>query len=102
MAVIFKEDQLKSIIRIIEKFIKRVKWCTLEEKKKIFICVLERSDIDDSIKNLMIQNAVNSETEESFFRYLRNSKAYYENKQRALLRLQRQKARMREKRPVKY
>ena len=55
---------------------------------------MERSDVDDTIKNHMIQNAVNSENEDDFFRYLRNSKAYYENKQRALIRLEKQKKKL--------
>lgn len=84
---IFKEDQLKSIIRIIERLIKRVRWCDLNDKKKIFQCVILKSNICEYIKKQMINNALSTETENEFTIYLRNSKHYYERRRRQLLKI---------------
>lgn len=85
---IFKEDQLKSIIRIIERLLKRVRWCSLSDKKRIFTCVIAQSDICEYVKAQMISNAEMAETEDAFIRYMRNSKHYYETRRRLLLRNQ--------------
>lgn len=85
---IFKEDQLKSIIRIIERLLKRVRWCSLSDKKRIFTCVIAQSDIYEYVKAQMISNAEMAETEDAFIRYMRNSKHYYETRRRLLLRNQ--------------
>ena len=85
---IFKEDQLKSIKRIIERLLKRVRWCSLSDKKRIFTCVIAQSDICEYVKAQMISNAETAETEDDFIRYMRNSKHYYETRRRLLLRNQ--------------
>lgn len=87
MHPIFKEDQLKSIIRIIERLIKRVKWCDLQDKKKIFQCVILKSNICEYIKNQMINNALATKTEAEFTKYLRNSKNFYERRRRKILKI---------------
>lgn len=87
MHPIFKEDQLKSIIRIIERLIKRVKWCDLQDKKKIFQCIILKSNICEYIKNQMINNALATKTEAEFTKYLRNSKNFYERRRRKILKI---------------
>lgn len=94
---IFKEDQLKSIIRIIERLLKRVKWCELRDKQKIFQCVIIQSDICDYVKNQMVTNALSTKTEDEFTQYLRNSKNYYERKRRQILKQKRIRDKIRSK-----
>lgn len=83
---IFKQNELNSIIRVIKGLIKRVAWCSFEEKRKIFICVIQRSDIPENVKMQMFLNVESTKDEKDFFRYLQNSQNFYEQKIRALRR----------------
>jgi len=84
MSEIFSNnDEMKSIIRVVDRVIKRVSWCSFEDKKKIFAAVLRRANMAEHIKIQMMLNAEQTENEADFFRYLKNSKNFYEKRLRA-------------------
>lgn len=99
---IFRQNEILSIIRIIDGYLKRVRWCSLDDKKKIFNLVIQRSDVPDAMKEQMIRNAAGTETETDFMRYLKNSKNFYERYHKMLAKLEEKRAARRNKAATRH